>query len=178
MFFFIFIFHTVNSVLRVWVYYYDQCNWTGDLGNITMAVFDNPGCEGNPLQEKVTERGGDQTFLLRVEHTENWSIRVSKEGYNTVCQDIGMMIPYQSNYANIRLRQDAKVVPTASIDFSYYTGIDMSTTVFVQSTPDSCTNTSVSFRTPRNSSTSTKPFTSATTHTTIMSSQKYKDYDF
>jgi len=170
----------INSALRIRAYYSTNC-FDQPLSNMTMALFDNPRCEGKPLQEKVTDTN-HQNFLLRVEHTEHWSVRVSKERFKTYCHNIGMMIPYQYNQKHVYLRQwqNEEIVPTASIGFSWSRtqGLHLSTNVFIQSTPYSCTNSSVSSRTLRNSTTSTNPLTSTTNPSNIMSSQKYEDYDF
>ena len=149
---------TVNSVLRVQASFYDNCRpYYSHPSNITLEVFVNPACEEKPLQEKISAGNQQETFLLRVEHTGKWSVRASREGYKTVCQDIGMMIPYKLNYAYVYLREDVKIVPTASIDFSFDTSYNLEPLVFVQSTPHSCTNSSVTSRTLNTTTTFTTP---------------------
>ena len=65
-------------------------------GNVTLELFDKPLCEGKPVQEKLA-KNTDERFLIRVENTETWSIRATSEEYETLCQDIGQMVPFNTN---------------------------------------------------------------------------------
>jgi len=107
-------------------------------------LFDNPTCEGKPLQKKLA-KGYDEAFLIKVENTNSWSIRAAGEKYKTVCRTIGPMMPFTSNYASIPLREveeKVEIVRTASLNFSFDLSNDVSTSVFIQSNPYPCTNSS------------------------------------
>jgi len=138
-----------NSMLRVRWYKAWQRRQCGPrpydpITNLTLQLFDNPTCEGKPLQKKLA-KGYEEAFLIKVENTNSWSVRAAKEKYETVCQTIGPMMPFTSNYASIPLREveeKAEIVRTASLNFSYDLSNDLQTSVFIQSNPYSCTNSS------------------------------------
>jgi len=139
-----------NSVLNVGLskgWQGQQCgpNENNPISNITLKVFDNADCEGKPLQEKLAQGYQSNNILIRIEDTNSWSVQATSEKFETVCQDIGNMIPFTSNYRSIRLiekEEKVEMIRTASLDFSYNTTKNLVPAVFVLSTPYSCTNSS------------------------------------
>merc|ERR1712142_1135144 len=140
----------INGVLQVNLYKRymgQQCSGYGywsRVGNVTLELFDRPACEGKPVQEKFTKTDSER-FLIRVEHTDGWSVRASSEKYQTTCQDIGNMVPFTNNWASISLQEvvkEAKIERTASVDFSFDINNELLPDLFVQSNPFSCTNSS------------------------------------
>ena len=116
------------------------------IANTTLELFDRPLCEGKPVQKKLAKTESE-SFLIRVEHTETWSVRATSEKYKMRCIDIGKMVPFNSNGASIPLRKEeekgTEIIRTASIDFNFDISIELLPDVFVQSTPFTCTNSTV-----------------------------------
>ena len=113
--------------------------------NVTVAVFDNPTCAGEPVQERLFENTNIYlVFLAKVQKTEEWSVLASSTGYKSGCQNIGILVPFSQKFANVRLEEDveeSETVPTASLDFTFDINNELLTDVFVQGNPQYCTNT-------------------------------------
>ena len=143
----------VNAMLDVYIYEdfsfnVQQCGPMeyNSIANTTLELFDRPLCEGKPVQKKLAKTESE-SFLIRVEHTETWSVRATSEKYKMRCIDIGKMVPFNSNGASIPLRKEGEegtgIIRTASIDFNFDISIELLPDVFVQSTPFTCTNSTV-----------------------------------
>jgi len=138
----------INSVLQVYVYkdwqFQRQCgpgSW--NVFDVTLEVFDNPRCEGKPQHETQTGNKTVSYFLTKVKNTEGWSVQASKDGYETQCKTIGIMIPFQANYQTVSMKEvkiETERVTTASVDFSFDFTTELLPDVFIQSTPSYCTN--------------------------------------
>jgi len=140
----------INSVLEVFIskQYVQTCGYndnSNSLSNVTVAVFDNPTCAGEPVEERLFESTYPYpVFLAKVQKTEEWSVMASKTGYKSGCQTIGILVPFTKNYAYVMLEEDveeSETVPIASLDFTFDINNELLTDVFVQGNPQYCTNT-------------------------------------
>jgi hypothetical protein len=118
------VFPIVNSVLNVRVYkqYAQTCGpYSSQLSNVSVEVYDNPTCEGEPVQEGMAETWS-ALFLTKVENTKQWSVLAKKEGYKGACQNIGIMVPFKENYGYAYLVEDVEnteIIPWASLNLTY-----------------------------------------------------------
>ena len=142
---------SVNSYLEVDVVeqpviYDELCVPPPAIINATALLFDNPACEGTPVQEALTGATENGTysaahFFLKSENTLSWSIAVIKQGFISTCQNIGLLKPFTENTKKVSLlalENNNNIIPTSFLNFTFDITNELLPDVFVQSNPFSC----------------------------------------
>jgi hypothetical protein len=129
--------------VRVYKQYTQTCGpYSSQLSNVSVEVYDNPTCDGEPVQEGMAETWS-ALFLTKVQNTEQWSVLAKKEGYKGDCRKIGIMIPFKENYGYAYLVEDVDntaIIPRASLNFTFEVSNELFADVFIQGNPYYCTN--------------------------------------
>jgi len=122
----------------------NQCGPPPMILEADVLLFDNPRCEGKFYQNttsRPSEEGFYSTadFFLMSEDPRPWSVLVTKEGYKTVCQPVGVIKPFANNIKSARILREENnnigITPITFIDFSFVITNQLLPDVFVQGNP-------------------------------------------
>jgi hypothetical protein len=108
--------------------------------NVLVEVYDNPACEGTPIQIGMTgeEYGGPAVFLIKVKDAKPWSAFLSKQGFKSACEGIGLMNLFGQNYIYVGMEEEkteSTIIPTVSLNFTFTINTELLSDVFVQGNP-------------------------------------------
>ena len=135
------------SVRKQYSYGQQSCGSNNyGLTNVSVEVYDNPACEGNPVQIGMAEGEygyARAVFLIKVKDTKPWSLFLSKEGFKNTCEDIGLLVPFSQNRQYLYMTEEkteSTIIPTVSLNFTFTINTELLSDVFVQGNPASCVN--------------------------------------
>jgi len=114
--------------------------------NATVLLFNNPMCEGKPIQEALTRPTENITystadFFVKTDNTSPWSVATIKEGFIPRCQYIGMLKPFADNTKEVSIlaiENNNNIIPNWVVNFTFEFSNQLLPDVFLQGNPTTC----------------------------------------
>ena len=129
-------------------YYFPTCIKPQQIIDATVFLFNNPTCEGNPVQNastRSTSHGNYSSayFFVKTEAPSPWSVFVSvnKTGFKSRCQWIDVIKPFSDNKEFIAVEEEEdynSIIPTSFLDFNFNMNNKLMPDVYYQRSPLGC----------------------------------------